>query len=98
MTLPFISTPFCIFKSIHNKQNSLKKVRQFLSLPNCQPAFLKLMTSGSIRRQSCVENGLVRSVNELAPPTGTPREAACPLLAMVASGEVGNGGDFESER
>lgn len=56
------------------------------------------MTSGSIRLQSCVENGLVRSANELAPSTGTPREAASPLLAVVASGEVGNGGDFETER
>lgn len=53
------------------------------------------MTSGSIRLQFCVENGLVRSANKLAPPTGAPREAACPVLAP---GEVGRGGDFESER
>lgn len=56
------------------------------------------MRSGRIRLQFGVEDGLVTSANKLVPPTGTPREVACPLLAVAASGEVGNGDDFESER
>lgn len=102
MTLHFISTLFCEFKIIHDEQNkSLKKITQVFKASKF-PASIsegsQLMRSGRIRLQFCVEDGLVTSANKLVPPTGTPREVACPLLAVAASGEVGNGDDFESER